>query len=77
MTRPLERLGIAELEAFFKKTGITSGELKDLEDELSFRTTSRAEKLIKTVKSLKLKLKLKLPQITGRFDLLLRGHWIR
>lgn len=51
MTRPLERLGIAELEEFFKKPGQTSVELKNLEEELSFRTTVRSEKLLKAVKS--------------------------
>ena len=50
MTRPLERLGIAELEELFKNPKITADELKTLEGELECRSTARAENLLSEVK---------------------------
>lgn len=56
MTRLLERSGIEELEVLFAKKGVTVDELFALAEELSFRSTSRAEKLLsQVVESLRLK----------------------
>lgn len=46
MTRPFERSSITELEALAAKKSITEDELFALAEELSFRTTARAEKLL-------------------------------
>ncbi len=56
MNRPLERLGIEELEVLATKSGVVTDELFILAEELSFRSTSRAQKLLsEVVKSLRMK----------------------
>ncbi|MDT7517963.1 hypothetical protein RAE19_04290 [Rhodoferax sp. TBRC 17660] len=51
MTRPLGRLGIAELEELFKKPNATADEIKALETELTYRSTAKAEKLLSEIRS--------------------------
>lgn len=50
MTRPMERLGIAELEELFQRQSTTFEELKTLEGELVCRSTNRAVNLLAEVR---------------------------
>lgn len=49
MTRPLERLGIDALEAYFGRSMITEDDLLNLKEELEIRTTMRAKGLLQKV----------------------------